>query len=61
MEHLEALLKGAELTLDDETLDRIDEMVPPGTDLYQADGAWRPSSLTDPTKRRRPIQDRATA
>jgi len=61
MEHLEALLKGAELTLDDETLDRIDEIVPPGTDLYPPDGAWRPISLTDPTNRRRPIHDRSAA
>ncbi len=43
MEHLEGLLKGASLVLDDETLDRIDEIVPPGTDLYQADGAWQPT------------------
>ena len=61
MEHLDALLKGAELTLDDETLDRIDEIVPPGTDLYPPDGAWRPLSLTDPTHRRRPITDRSAA
>jgi thioesterase DpgC len=30
MEQLEASLKGASLTLDDATLDRIDEIVPPG-------------------------------
>jgi aryl-alcohol dehydrogenase-like predicted oxidoreductase len=58
MEHLDSLLKGAGLTLDDATLDRIDEIVPPGTDLYQPDGAWRPPSLTTPTLRRRPITDR---
>jgi aryl-alcohol dehydrogenase-like predicted oxidoreductase len=53
MEQLDGLLKSADLTLDDTTLDRIDEIVPPGTDLYQPDGAWRPPSLTDPTQRRR--------
>jgi hypothetical protein len=58
MEHLDGLLKGAELTLDDATLDRIDEIVPPGTDLYQPDGAWRPPSLTVPALRRRPTADR---
>jgi aryl-alcohol dehydrogenase-like predicted oxidoreductase len=58
MEHLDGLLKGAELTLDDATLDRIDEIVPPGTDLYQPDGAWRPPSIADPTLRRRPPADR---
>jgi aryl-alcohol dehydrogenase-like predicted oxidoreductase len=58
MEQLEGLLKGADLVLDDATLDRIDEIVPPGTDLYQADGAWQPPSLTNPTLRRRPAHDR---
>ncbi|MGW1341446.1 aldo/keto reductase [Kribbella sp. NPDC002412] len=58
MEHLDGLLKSADLTLDDATLDRIDEIVPPGTDLYQPDGAWRPPSLTDATWRRRPPADR---
>jgi hypothetical protein len=35
MEQLTDSLKGAELTLDDETLDRIDAIVPPGTDTYR--------------------------
>jgi aryl-alcohol dehydrogenase-like predicted oxidoreductase len=58
MEQLEGLLKGADLVLDDATLDRIDEIVPPGTDLYHPDGAWQPPSLTNPTLRRRPLDDR---
>ncbi|WP_431729122.1 aldo/keto reductase [Verrucosispora sp. TAA-831] len=61
MEQLDAALKGAALTLDDAVLDRIDEIVPPGTNLYQADGAWRPPALTDPALRRRPIADRPAA
>jgi hypothetical protein len=63
MEQLDGLLKGADLTLDDDVLDRIDETVPPGTDLhhYQSDGLWESLALTDPTKRRRPISDRAAA
>lgn len=61
MEQLEGLLKGATLALDDATLDRIDEIVPPGTDLYRADGAWQTPYLTDPTLRRRPVTDRAAA
>jgi len=32
MEQLDDLLAGAEVTLDDEILDRIDEIAPPGTD-----------------------------
>ncbi|WP_436757802.1 aldo/keto reductase [Streptosporangium sp. V21-05] len=59
MEQLEGLLKGASLTLDDATLDRIDEIVPPGTNVYHPDGAWRPPSLTDTALRRRPLAERA--
>ncbi|WP_145797392.1 aldo/keto reductase [Kitasatospora atroaurantiaca] len=59
MEQLEALLKGASLTLDDATLDRIDEIVPPGTNLYSPDGVWRPPVLADTARRRRPLTDRA--
>ncbi|MCX5376452.1 aldo/keto reductase [Streptomyces sp. NBC_00091] len=58
-EQLEASLKGADLVLDDEVLDRIDEIVPPGTNLYHPDGAWQPLSLTDPAQRRRPVTDRS--
>ncbi|MFD9871968.1 aldo/keto reductase [Streptomyces niveus] len=61
MEQLEGLLKGASLGLDDATLDRIDEIVPPGTNIYQPDGAWRPPVLTDASLRRRPADDRAAA
>ncbi|MEV4629633.1 aldo/keto reductase [Micromonospora sp. NPDC049523] len=61
MEHLDASLKGASLVLDDATLDRIDEIVPPGTNVYQPDGAWSPASLTDPARRRRPLSDRPAA
>ncbi|MEU5565068.1 aldo/keto reductase [Micromonospora musae] len=58
---LDGLLAGAELTLDDAALDRIDEIVAPGTDLYAADGVWRPQALTDLGLRRRPVVDRAAA
>ncbi|WP_214413990.1 aldo/keto reductase [Sphaerisporangium fuscum] len=59
MEQLEGLLKGASLTLDDAALDRIDEIVPPGTNVYHPDGAWRPPVLDDTNARRRPLADRA--
>ncbi|MFJ8667796.1 aldo/keto reductase [Streptomyces sp. NPDC093600] len=59
MEQLEGLLKGAPLVLDDDVLDRVDEIVPPGTNLYQPDGVWRPPALTDASLRRRPVGDRA--
>ncbi|MFF0201172.1 aldo/keto reductase [Streptomyces sp. NPDC005017] len=58
MDQLKGLLAGAELTLTDEALDRIDAIVPPGTDLYRADGAWQPPSLTDRSQRRRAEADR---
>ncbi|GGW10066.1 aldo/keto reductase [Streptomyces globisporus] len=61
MEQLEGLLKGASLTLDDETLDRIDAIVAPGTDVYPPDGVWTPPSLTDVAQRRRPVGERAAA
>ncbi|KPC84217.1 aldo/keto reductase [Streptomyces sp. NRRL S-4] len=61
MDQLTSLLKGADLLLDDAVLDRIDEIVAPGTDLYQADGAWQPPSLTERAWRRRPAGERAAA
>ncbi|MBY8874872.1 aldo/keto reductase [Micromonospora sp. PLK6-60] len=61
MDQLDGLLKAASVALDDATLDRIDEIVPPGTDLYPPDGAWRPPALADATRRRRPPGDRAAA
>jgi aryl-alcohol dehydrogenase-like predicted oxidoreductase len=61
MEQLTSLLKGASLVLDDATLDRIDEIVAPGTDTYKADGAWNPCSLTDLSLRRRPLSDRSAS
>ncbi|MEU6404690.1 aldo/keto reductase [Streptomyces sp. NPDC046985] len=58
---LEGLLKGAQLTLDDAALDRVDEIVPPSTDLYRADAAWTPPSLADPARRRRPLAERSAS
>ncbi|CAA9230687.1 MAG: Oxidoreductase [uncultured Acidimicrobiales bacterium] len=53
LEQLEGQLGAMELTLDDETLDRIDEIVPPGTNLNAADGGYQPPSLTSAWRRRR--------
>jgi len=53
MEHLESQLTAVDVTLDDATLDRIDELVPPGTNVNPLDAGWVPPSLTDPTQRRR--------
>ena len=61
MAHLDDLLAGAEVRLTDDLLDRIDEIVPPGTDTGTLDQAYQPPSVEQPLLRRRPAQDRAAA
>jgi aryl-alcohol dehydrogenase-like predicted oxidoreductase len=61
MEQLDDLLAGADVTLTDEILDRIDEIVPPGTDVGKLDMAYRPPALQRPDLRRRPASERAAA
>jgi hypothetical protein len=39
MEQLDGYLSGAGVVLSDEVLDRIDEIVPPGTDVAPLEGA----------------------
>jgi aryl-alcohol dehydrogenase-like predicted oxidoreductase len=54
MEQLQSQLGALERsTLDAELLDRIDEIVPPGTNVNPADTGWDPPWLTDPALRRR--------
>jgi aryl-alcohol dehydrogenase-like predicted oxidoreductase len=60
-EQLDDLLAAAEVTLTDDILDRIDEIVPPGTDLGLLDQAYQPPALIRPDRRRRPAADRAAA
>src|SRR5919199_1995848 len=52
MEQLEGQLPAADLVLDQALLDRIDEIVPPGTNINPADGGWRNPAL-EPAARRR--------
>jgi aryl-alcohol dehydrogenase-like predicted oxidoreductase len=52
MEQLESQLPAAEVHLDDELLDRIDELVPPGTTINPADAGYTPPSLDAPARRR---------
>jgi aryl-alcohol dehydrogenase-like predicted oxidoreductase len=61
MEQLESALAAASLVLDDAVLDQIDEIAPPGSDAYPNEGAWVPPALTDPMRRRRPVEARAAA
>ena len=58
MDQLTDLLAAAKLSLDDDVLDRIDAVVPPGTNLNRADAGYDPPSITDPAMRRRPLPDR---
>ncbi|MCA2217381.1 aldo/keto reductase [Jidongwangia harbinensis] len=53
LDHLESQLGAAKLTLPPDVLDRIDEIVPPGTTLNPADAGYQPPSITDPSARRR--------
>ena len=53
MEHLESQVGAAEVTLDAATLDRIDEIVAPGTNLNPADAGWLAPALVDNSLRRR--------
>ena len=52
MEQLESQLAAADVVLDDALLDRIDEIVPPGTNLNQVDAGWQNPAL-EPAARRR--------
>ena len=59
MNHLDGLLAGLDVSLTDDVLDRIDEVVPPGTDVGFLDQAYQPLALQNPTLRRRPLTARA--
>jgi aryl-alcohol dehydrogenase-like predicted oxidoreductase len=61
MEQLDDLLASAEVTLTDEILDQIDEIVPPGTDAGQLDQAYLPPAVLNSSLRRRPDGQRAVA
>ena len=54
MEQLESQLGAQDVVLDDDVLDAIDAIVPPGTNLNPVDAGWRPPALDDPSQRRRP-------
>jgi hypothetical protein len=48
MDHLDGLLTGMDVTLTDDILDRIDEIVPPGTDAGALDQAYQPPGPDQP-------------
>ena len=53
MEQLESQLGAVDVSLDAAVLDRIDEIVPPGTNFSYADAGWTPPALEDSSLRRR--------
>ncbi len=63
MEHLDDLLVGLDVTLSDEVLDQIDEIVAPGTDIAPLDAAQAviPPAIERVSLRRRPLDERAAA
>ncbi|MEV4535987.1 aldo/keto reductase [Asanoa sp. NPDC049518] len=53
MEQLQSTLEHVDLELDDDVLDRLDVIVPPGTDVYKPNGAFVEPWIEDATRRRR--------
>ena len=60
-EQLDDLLASADVTLTDDILDQIDEIVPPGTDVGTLDQAYLPPALQNSSLRRRPVSERTAA
>ena len=52
MEQLESQLTAADVELTDDVLDRIDEIVPPGTNLNPADAGLQNPALRPAARRR---------
>jgi aryl-alcohol dehydrogenase-like predicted oxidoreductase len=61
MEQLDGLLAGVDVVLSDDVLDRIDEIVPPGTDIGALDQAYVPPAIQKAELRRRPLSERSAA
>jgi len=59
--HLDDLLAGLNTTVSDDVLDRIDEIVPPGTDVGALDQAYQPPVLENPSLRRQPLTARTAS
>jgi hypothetical protein len=60
-EQLDGLLAGIDVTLSDDILDRIDDLVPPGTDVGTLDQAYVPPAVQNVHRRRLPVGERAIA
>jgi Aldo/keto reductase family len=60
IEQLESQLPAADVVLEEALLDRIDKLVPPGTNLNPADGGWANPALQPTARRRMSASDRLT-
>jgi aryl-alcohol dehydrogenase-like predicted oxidoreductase len=61
MDQLDDLIAGMDVVLSDDILDRIDEIVPPGTDAGTLDQAYVPEAIQRLDLRRRPLHERSAA
>ena len=61
MEHFDDLLASSEVRLTDEILDKIDAIVPPGTDIGPLEANYNPPAILKAELRRRSKTDRAAA
>ena len=59
MEQLDDLLASVDVTLSEEILDQLDEIVPTGTDVGTLDMAYRPPAVQRLDLRRRPARERS--
>jgi hypothetical protein len=53
MEQFKSQIDAADVTLGNDVLDRIDGIVPPGTNFSLADSGYTPRAVADPAARRR--------
>ena len=58
---LDDVIEGFDVVLTDEILDRIDSIVPPGTEIGRLDQAHRAPAIENAALRRRPLAERAGA
>jgi aryl-alcohol dehydrogenase-like predicted oxidoreductase len=61
MEQLDDLLAAADVKLSDDLLNRIDEIVPPGTGVGRMDQEYNTPPIVTATLRRRPVLERGAA
>lgn len=59
LEHLDDLLAGPEVTVDEDVLDCIDQIAAPGCDIGPLDVSCTTPALTHAALRRRPVGERA--